>query len=108
MEPRLFAVFLGGRASKCNTELHDVVFVVGTAIEETYVQLMDKRFGDPLRLHVDSWMELRILDGYRVILRPERSRCSDSIRTMGITSFLSASCGTMRPLEVSPARPEAI
>ena len=30
MENKLFAVYLGGRAPKCNTELHDVVFVVGT------------------------------------------------------------------------------
>lgn len=26
---KLFAVYLGGRADRCNIELHDVVFVVG-------------------------------------------------------------------------------
>ncbi len=31
MKPKLFAVYLGGRAPKCNTELHDVVFVVGAS-----------------------------------------------------------------------------
>ena len=46
------------RAPKCNTELHDVVFVVGTSIEATYEQLMEKWFGDPLRLHIDSWSTL--------------------------------------------------
>ncbi len=68
MGKKLFAVFLGGRAPKCNTELHDVVFVVGDAIEATYEQLMDKWFGDPLRVHIDSWMELRVVDGYRISL----------------------------------------
>jgi hypothetical protein len=68
MSKKLFAVFLGGRAPKCNTELHDVVFAVGDSIEATYEQLMDKWFGDPLRVHIDSWMELRIVDGYRVSL----------------------------------------
>ncbi len=68
---KLFAVYLGGRAARCNTELHDVVFVAGESIEATYQQLMDKWFGDPLRLHIDSWIELDQVDGYRVTLRPE-------------------------------------
>jgi hypothetical protein len=68
MSKKLFAVYLGGRAPKCNTELHDVVFVVGESIGETYDQLMDKWFGDPLRVHIDSWIELRIVDGYRISL----------------------------------------
>ena len=36
MSLKLFAVCLGGRAPKCNTELHDVVFVVGARVEDTY------------------------------------------------------------------------
>lgn len=70
---KLFAVYLGGRAPKCNTELHDVVFAVGPSIEATYDQLMDKWFGDPLRLHLDSWLELQIVDGQRIALRREPS-----------------------------------
>lgn len=54
-----------------NIELHDVVLVTGTHIEATYDQLMDRWFGDPLRVHIDSWLELRIVDGQRVTLRPE-------------------------------------
>jgi hypothetical protein len=50
MNQHLFAVYLGGRAAKCNTELHDVVFVIGSSIEATYERLMDKWFGDPLRM----------------------------------------------------------
>jgi hypothetical protein len=69
MNNKLFAVYLGGRAPRCNTELHDVVFVVGEAIEACYVSLMDKWFGDPLRLHIDSWMELQCVDGHRISLQ---------------------------------------
>jgi hypothetical protein len=72
-EAKLFAVYLGGRVPRCNTELHDVVFVAGPNIEATYEALMDKWFGDPRRLHLDSWIELRIVDGHRVSLRAERS-----------------------------------
>jgi hypothetical protein len=73
MQQKLMAVYLGGRAPKCNTELHDVVFVVGASIEATYEQLMDKWFGDPLRVHIDSWLELREVDGYHVCLSHEPS-----------------------------------
>jgi hypothetical protein len=44
MNHKLLAVYLGGRAAKCNTELHDVVFAVGPSIESTYDQLLDKWF----------------------------------------------------------------
>src|SRR5580700_11765704 len=70
---KLFAVYLGGRAARCNTELHDVVFVVGESIEKSYERLMDKWFGDPLRLHIDSWLELQVVDGYRISLQPHSS-----------------------------------
>jgi len=66
--PKLFAVYLGGRAPRCNTELHDVVFTVGTSIEETYERLLSLWFGSPEGLHLDSWMELTVVEGHRVSL----------------------------------------
>jgi Domain of Unknown Function (DUF1543) len=68
---KLFAVYLGGRAARCNTELHDVVFIAGESIQASYEQLMDKWFGDPLRLHIDSWVELRVADGHRISLHSD-------------------------------------
>jgi hypothetical protein len=65
---KLFAVYLGGSAPKANTELHDVVFAVGKTIEDTYTQLLNKWFGDPVSLHIDSWLELDVVDGWRVSL----------------------------------------
>jgi hypothetical protein len=72
MTQKLFAVYLGGRAPKCNTELHDVVFVVGETIGDTYEQLMEKWFGTPKGLHLDSWIELQVVDGHRVTLSPAK------------------------------------
>jgi hypothetical protein len=71
-EIKLFAVTLGGRALKCNTELHDVVFVTGEAIEDTYAQLLALWFGLPKGLHIDSWIALDIVDGYRIDLTESR------------------------------------
>jgi hypothetical protein len=52
---KLFAVYLGGRADRCNIELHDVVFVVGSSIEETYPLLAKKWFGNLHGFHIDSF-----------------------------------------------------
>jgi hypothetical protein len=68
---KLFAVYLGGRAPRSNTELHDVIFVVGESIEASYEKIMDKWFGDPLRLHIDSWVELTVVDRHRISLQPQ-------------------------------------
>ena len=69
---KLFAIYLGGRASKCNTELHDVVFSCGNKIEDTYKDLLDKWFGLPDRLHIDSWVELKYVDGFEVVLSNDK------------------------------------
>lgn len=69
---KLFAVMLGGRAAGCNIELHDVVFVAGESLEETYPLLVNKWFGSPLRLHIDSTVELTIVDGYEISLTKEK------------------------------------
>jgi len=67
--PKLYAVVLGGRAAKSNTELHDVVFAVGSTIEDCYFQLLDKWFGLPEKMHIDSYMELDVVDGYEISLQ---------------------------------------
>ena len=65
---KLFAVYLGGRADRCNIELHDVVFVVGNSIEETYPSLVKKWFGDSNHVHIDSYLHLQNVDGYEIEL----------------------------------------
>jgi hypothetical protein len=67
-DAKLFAVYLGGRAPKCNTELHDVVFTVAARIEATYERLLELWFGSPEGLHIDSWIELTVVDGHRITL----------------------------------------
>jgi hypothetical protein len=59
--------------------LHDVVFVVGPSIEQTYERLIDLWFGSAEGLHLDSWMELTVVDGHRVVLTksPQPDKQSD-------------------------------
>lgn len=69
--PSLFAVYLGGRAPKCNTELHDVVFVVGETLKDCKNQLVEKWFGDSTKIHVDSYIKLDAVDGHVVKLQKQ-------------------------------------
>ena len=70
---KLFAVYLGGRADGCNTELHDVVFTCGNKIQDTYMDLIDKWFGNVDRLHIDSWVEIVHVDGYNISLSKKKN-----------------------------------
>ena len=69
--PTLFLVVLGGRIAGAQIELHDVRFVAGASIDDTLPQLRRQWFGARKGLHLDSWMAVRFVDGYRVELRPE-------------------------------------
>ena len=65
----LFAVYLGGSGPRANIELHDVVFVVGSSLEETYPKLIEKWFGYPEKIpHIDSYIELTHADGFEIRL----------------------------------------
>lgn len=74
---KLYAVVLGGEAEKSNTELHDVVFAAGRTIEDCYFQLLEKWFGLPEKMHIDSYMELDVVDGFEISLKDEPSKDRD-------------------------------
>ena len=59
---------LGGRAEKANIELHDVRWVVGSKIEDTYDTLRKDWFGSSRGLHIDSYKRINYVDGYRINL----------------------------------------
>lgn len=68
---KLFAVYMGGRATGCSIELHDVVFIVSESIEKAHEKLAKKWFGYPNKCHIDTWMEMTHVDGYNVQLSNE-------------------------------------
>lgn len=70
---KLFSVYLGGRAERCNIELHDVVFVVSESIQQAYPKLINKWFGVTTMLHIDSYIELTYADEHEIIISKEKS-----------------------------------
>jgi len=65
----LFLVVLGGRADKANVELHDVRWVVGPKIEDTFKFLKKGWFGSIDGLHIDSFKKIEYVDGYKINLK---------------------------------------
>ena len=61
-------VLLGGRAEKANIELHDVRWVVGSKIEDTYDTLRNDWFGSSKGLHIDSYKKIQYIDGHKINL----------------------------------------
>ena len=54
----LFLVVIGGRAPKANIELHDVRWVIGSKIEDTFDSLRKNWFGSNEGLHIDSYKKI--------------------------------------------------
>ena len=65
----IFLVFLGGKSKKSNIELHDVRWVVGSKIEDTYNVLRKDWFACLEGLHIDSYKKIKSVDGYYVKLK---------------------------------------
>ena len=65
----LFLVVLGGRAKKANIELHDVRWVIGSRIEDTFDVLRRDWFGTIDGLHIDSYKKINYVDGYKINLK---------------------------------------
>jgi len=66
----LFVVMLGGKHPRAKIEVHDVVFAIADSLEAAYPQLREGWFGSPSGLHVDSWMQVDGVEGWKVQLSP--------------------------------------
>lgn len=62
----LFVVMLGGKHPRARIEVHDVVFVVAPTLEAAYPQLREQWFGSPRGVHIDSWLEVDGIEGYKL------------------------------------------
>ena len=69
----LYLVSLGGNAKNSHVELHDVRWVVGRTIQETFETLRLEWFGDLKGLHIDSYLSVKYIDGYKITLYESNS-----------------------------------
>ncbi|WP_438868433.1 DUF1543 domain-containing protein [Pseudomonas sp. L1(2025)] len=64
----LFVVMLGGKHPRAKIEVHDVVFAVADTLQATYAQLREGWFGSPKGMHIDAWMAVDGVGGWKVEL----------------------------------------
>ena len=72
----LFLVVVGGRIPKANIEVHDVRWVIGSKIEDTFDELRKGWFGSIDGLHIDSYKKIDSVDGYKVNLKKSENKKS--------------------------------
>jgi uncharacterized NAD(P)/FAD-binding protein YdhS len=87
LRAKLFAVYIGGDHPDANIELHDVRFVVGETIADTYPELRKQWWGTPSSLHIDCWAEISHADGYAVSLRPEPSEGTERLYFVNLGGY---------------------
>lgn len=75
---KLFVVYIGGSHEKSFIELHDMRFVVGGKIEDTYDDLRASWWGKPESLHLDCWGSLENADGYNIFLKKDPSQDTEN------------------------------
>ena len=68
MSMQLFMVYLGGRIAGCHIEMHDIRFVVGECIEACFTKLKAQWVGDKNKVHMDSYLCVKYVDGYEICL----------------------------------------
>lgn len=69
---QLFMVYLGGDAPKANIEVHDIQFVIAETIEDAIPTLRVNWFGQLKGLHMDSYVAVHHVDGYRIDISDQK------------------------------------
>ena len=75
-EVYLYLVVIGGRLPKANIELHDVRWVLGSKIEDTFGDLRKGWFGSIDGLHIDSYKKIYSVDGHKIKLKKSQNKKS--------------------------------
>ena len=75
-ELNLYLVVVGGRIPKANVEVHDVRWVIGCKIEDTFDDLRKNWFGSIEGLHIDSYKKIYSVDGYKIKIKKSQTKKS--------------------------------
>ena len=65
-ENKLFLITIGGKVQNSNIENHDVRWLCGKSIKDTFSQLRKEWIGMQKGLHIDSYVAINYIDGYKV------------------------------------------
>ena len=69
MNPKLFFLIIGCTPAGRNTEQHDAFFGIGYSLKDMLPQI--ENFWPGTKLHIDSWREVTVVDGYQITIIPK-------------------------------------
>ena len=81
MDLSLYIVVLGGRSLKSNIEIHDVRWVIGESLEDTFSELREQWIGKISGLHIDSYKCIKFVDGYEIVISKSNKDNLNSSKT---------------------------
>jgi hypothetical protein len=65
---KLFVVLLGGTHPRAKIEVHDIAFAVADRLNGARPQLLAQWFGTRKGVHIDAWMKVDGVDGFKISL----------------------------------------
>jgi hypothetical protein len=71
MNPKLYAVYLGGKAPGANTEIHDTVFLITADLSSDKDKIKALWFGNKNSVHIDSHAIVYGVGEYKVVIGDE-------------------------------------
>lgn len=87
----LYMISLGGKVKGCNLEVHDVQFVAANQIDETVEILKEKWYGDPEKLHMDSYKLIHGVEGHTVLLTQQKPDSGKQLYFVHLGGYKKAS-----------------
>lgn len=75
----LYMIGIGGKTDESNIEVHDIQFLVGDSIETTHSSLRKNWYGTDKSLHMDSYLTLKGVEGYEIIVKEEENVSGESL-----------------------------
>ena len=83
----LFLFYVGGEAPGANIEVHDVQFVAAETPQQAFPRLIERWYGIPESLHVDTYSRVTWADGYDVALASEPPRSDHRLWFLNIGGY---------------------
>lgn len=69
---KIFMIGMGGSVEGANIEVHDMQFIKASSLEDTFDEVIKRWYGTSL--HIDSYQELKYINGYEVDLNKKSSK----------------------------------
>ena len=74
---KLYAVYLGGKAPRANTEVHDTVFVIADDLSCNKDKIKSLWFGDPKSVNIDAYAVVDGVGEYKVEITNQPETITD-------------------------------